>query len=72
VPARDLDHARDLKIKGAVTISDARMAGLTVSIYDIPLECDAAEICRKIVLHNGELEKQEEINAVKWDRAPSL
>ena len=50
---------------GWETISDVPMVGLTVSIYDIPLEYSAAEICRKIALHNGELEKQNEISVVK-------
>jgi hypothetical protein len=46
--------------KGWESISDVPMAGLTVSIYDIPLEYSAAEVSRKIALHNGELKKQKE------------
>jgi hypothetical protein len=43
---------------GWESISDVPMVDLTVSIYDIPLEYSAAEVSRKIALHNGELEKQ--------------
>jgi hypothetical protein len=58
--------------KGWDSISDVLVTSLSVYIFDIPLEYSASEVSRNLALHNGEVERQKEINAAQQRRAPSL